>query len=158
MARPLPEVLMVVLDTYCPEAAGPGAAQREKMIRFAGTVIDHALSRGYLVGLALARPGGVEYHRPAPGRGQLRALLDALADVEEKVDRPLRETLARVEPGAVRSAVVMVAAMDHARAPGGGGNMRVPFGCRRLVVVNGRNLDEYFEDDPLAAKSEGNAE
>ena len=181
MARPLPEVLMVVLDTFCPGDAGADFhALREKMIRFAGTLIDHALSRGYLVGLALGRPGGAEYHRPAPGRGQLRTLLDALADVEEKVQRPLEETLARVEPAAVRGAVVVVVSPNAARetgdsgkpaaagpdregrppvgSPPAGPGTPVPFGCRRLLAVSGDNLDEFFEDEPLAAKSGGNAE
>jgi uncharacterized protein (DUF58 family) len=153
MARPLPEALMVVLDTRLPAGSGGTAGAslaREKMIRFAGTLIDYALARGYLVGAALARSKGVEYHRPAPGRGQLRTLLDALADIEDAVERPLDEALARVEPGVARGSVVAVLSADSAREPGGSARTAAPFDCRRFILVHNRNLEDFFEDDPLA--------
>jgi uncharacterized protein (DUF58 family) len=154
MARPLPEVLIVVLDTFC-RGAGADPAIREKLIRFAGTLIDHALSRGYLVGLALGRKDGATFHRPAPGRGQLCALLDALADVEERVEATLEAALACIGAPAARSAIVVVVTPDPDWQPGGAGKKAIPFGCRRLLVVHPRNLDEFFEDDPLVARPQG---
>jgi uncharacterized protein (DUF58 family) len=154
MARPLPEVLMVVLETFCRDPSPPQERVRERMIRFAGTLIDHALSHGYLVGLVLGRSDRVEFHPPAPGRGQLCTLLDALADVEERVPYRVEETLARVEPASARSAIVVVVSLDPDWQPGGAGKT-VPFACRRLVVVGPRHLQEVYEDDPLAAGTPG---
>jgi uncharacterized protein (DUF58 family) len=154
MARPLPEVLIVVLDTFS-RGRGEEREIREKLIRFAGTFVDHALSRGYLVGLALGRAGGATLLRPAPGRGQLCALLDALADVEERIETTLEEALARIDPASARSAIVVVVTPDPDWQPGGAGRKAIPFGCRRLLVVHPRNLDEFFEDDPLAATPQG---
>ena len=151
MARPLPEVLMVVVDTCRPAEAG--AALREKMLRFAGTLIDHALSRGYLVGLAIARRGGVVCRRPAPGRGQLRNLLDELAEVDDNTTHRLDETLGHVEAVSVRSAIVVAVSLEADWRPGGAGKAP-PFGCRRLIVVDPRNIDDVFDDDPLAARGE----
>jgi uncharacterized protein (DUF58 family) len=151
MARPLPEILMVVLDTRCEAGDLPKAQLREKMIRFAGTLIDHALSRGYLVGLALAHSRGVVLRRPAPGRGQLCSLLDALADVDANAARPLEETLACIDPMMVRSAIVVAVSLEEGWRPGAAGKPP-PFGCRRLLVVNGRNIGEVFDDDPLACR------
>jgi hypothetical protein len=119
------------------------------MIRFAGTLIDYALGRGYLVGLALAYSDRVAVHRPAPGRGQLCVLLDALADADGNPSRRIDETLGHVEPASVRSAIVVAVSLDSAWRPGGPGQP-VPFGCRRLLVVNPRNVGEVFEDDPLS--------
>ncbi len=88
MARPLPEVLFVILDTQvekeefttegtedagrkkqAPGNAGAGRSSTkqsaagnpqsptlEHMLRFAATLIDHAIARGYEVGLAMAAP------------------------------------------------------------------------------------------------------
>jgi uncharacterized protein (DUF58 family) len=152
MARPLPEVLMVVLDTFRASAGAAPDALREKMIRFAGTLIDNALGRGYLVGLATAYSSGVAFHRPAPGRGQLCTLLDALADVDANSTRRIDETIAHVEPATVRSAIVVAVSLADDWRPGGPGKA-VPFGCRRLLVVSPRNLDDMFQDDPLAAEA-----
>jgi hypothetical protein len=60
------------------------------------------------------------------------------------------EVLARVEPAAVRSAIVVAVSLEDEWRPLGAGKT-VPFACRRFVVVAPGNVDDFFEDDPLAA-------
>jgi len=150
MARPLPEVLWVILDTYCDPAHPPGAA-REKMIRFAATLIDHALGRDYQVALALAYADRIEVHPPAAGQGQQCLLLDALADIDANTRHRLRQTLDHVDAAALGSAVVAVICPDASRLSG------LPLAtlrarCRHMTVIAGDRLERVFDDDPLAAQ------
>ncbi len=77
MSRPRPQRLTLLLDTQ--EDHYHQAEQFESQLRFAATLIDHALARGFEVSLAQAGPRGPEIYPPGGGIGQLRALLDALA-------------------------------------------------------------------------------
>jgi uncharacterized protein (DUF58 family) len=153
MARPMPEVLLVVLDTFCDSADPADVEKREKRIRLAGTLIDYALSRGYLVGLAVAYSTGAAFHRPAPGRGQLAVLLDALADVDANSTRPIDHALDAVELAAARNAIVVAVSGSDDWRPGGPGKA-IPFPCRRFLIVSPKNLDDVYEDDPLAVAPE----
>jgi len=153
MAKPLPETLWVIVDTYWPDKLEDATLCREKLLRFAGTLIDHALSRGYLVGLALAYSDRARVLAPAEGRGQRSALLDALADADENTKIPLEDLLGRLARGQMRMAQVVLVAPDSQRlasAPLGG----VRAECRSVTVITDKRLPEVFEDNPLAVAAE----
>jgi len=149
MTHPLPEVLWVILDTHLADLSGMGEQTRERRLRFAATLIDHAFARGYKVALALAYSDRVEVHPPAAGRGHWTALLDALADVDNNTTRPVGQTIASLHRAALRSAQVVLV-VDEARALSAGAAGALRSACRHLVVVDERRMAEVFEDDPLA--------
>jgi len=150
MCRPLPEALLIVLDTYLGDTSDVSLHRRERVIRFVGTLIHHALSRGYQVGLALAYGGKVAVFVPASGVGQQRQLLDALADIDLNTARRIEQTLARLGRGVLQDSQVTVVTADRSRlqhsavAP-------VRAACREFTVIGENQLDYLFEDDPLAA-------
>jgi len=149
MSRPLPEVLWVVLDTRLPDHSEISYAARERLLRFAGTLIDRALSSGLRVGLALAYNGRIKVLQPAEGLGQRRCLLDALADVDVNTSTSLDQTLSGLSRGLLRQAQVVVAAVD------GPGLRSAQLGalrgaCRHLSVITEQTLADVFEDDSLA--------
>jgi uncharacterized protein (DUF58 family) len=153
MARPLPEVLFVVVDTFCDDLSGLGGRTRERMLRFAATLIDHAFSRGYQVGAAVSRAGGAVVHPPRAGLGQRCALLDALADVDANAAVRLAETIGRIEPRYLRNALVVVVTPSAARL--GEAPLEALGGaCRQLTAVTERDLPAVFEDDSLAEAAE----
>ncbi len=151
MCHPKPEILYVILDTRLPEAAASAWSQRERTIRFAGTLIEHALSRGYQVGLALALRGRARAYPARAGRGQMHLLLTALAEVDDATAIPLEMTLAAVRRLRLSEAQVVVVGAWGVQAtvlrP-----LRVA--CQDLSVVTGERLAEVFEDDVLAAAQE----
>ena len=71
MAKPAPELLWVILDTYCPGATPANLELREQTVRFAATLIDYAFDAGYRVGLATSLDAGptVIPARAAPAIG-----------------------------------------------------------------------------------------
>lgn len=152
MARPMPEILMVVLDAPPPSGDPSRRREQEQRIRFAGTLIDHAIARGYQVGLAMAHADRVTVRRPAPGRGQLRLLMDDLADAGADSPRRLADVLARIDPRAIRSAIVAVVSPDPAGAAEAAAAL--PGRCRHLAVLTPADLAGVFVDDPLAAAEE----
>jgi len=169
MARPLPEALWLIVDAHWPEELPAFDAIREKLLRFAGTLIDHALARGYVVGLAIASGGKAQVLRPAEGRSQRSALLDTLAEVDESTWIPLSDVLAALRREQLRNAQVILIAPDspwlHA-AP----IAALRAEARSLTVITDKHLDEVFEDnvwgpqtrhagsgDPLTAAGEGDA-
>jgi uncharacterized protein (DUF58 family) len=146
MSRPLPEVLWVVLDTFWEDASQASIRRRERLIRFAGTLIDYAVNRGYQVGLALAYSGGVKILRPAAGRGQHRLLLDALADIDVNTVHRFEHTLGRLNEFSLRDAVVVLAAERRERV------LRLPLTglrahCQHLAALSGDRLSRTFEDN-----------
>lgn len=151
MCHPKPEILYVILDTRLPDASPSAWSRRERMIRFAGTLIEHALSRGYQVGLALARGGRACACPAAAGRGQLHLLLTALADIDDTTALPLAVTIAALRRSSLIEAQVVVVAQAHPQA----GVLRPLWEvCRNLSVVTAGRLGAVFEDDPLAAAQE----
>jgi uncharacterized protein (DUF58 family) len=154
MARPRPEILMLVLDTLLPWNDPRAAVRRERTLRFAATLIDFAFHRGYQVGLALAYRDRVAAMAPASGLGRRTALLDALADVDDNGSRSLDETLNHVERGMLSAAQVVVVTCGSG-----------PLGAARagalarasghLTVLDEGELDRVFRDDPLAAAEAG---
>ena len=144
MARPLPEALWVILDTHWPEASDHGNAQRERMLRLAATLIDHAFARGYQVGLALARSDGARALGLGAGRGQRNDLLDAVSSVDANTVVALEAVLACASRHALGQAQVVVltprANLSASLLAG------VRGACRHLTVVGTDRIDDVFAD------------
>jgi len=149
MSRPLPDILWVVVDTFLDDVSDAAARTREKMLRFATTLIDHAFARGYQVGAAVAYSDRVAVFPPAPGVGQRNALLDALADVDANTKTPPAEMLGRIPRGRLRKAVVTVVTPSAARLTGTPLEA-IRAECQHLGVVTEDQLEQIYEDDPLA--------
>jgi len=145
MSRPLPEVLWVIVDTWWSDLSELGQQQRERLLRFAATLIDHAFARDYQVGLALAYANRVVTHRPAAGRGQRRALLDALADADANTTTRLAQTLSALHRDQLgqAQAVVVTARSDQVDQ---GPLLEVRSACRHLTVLAEPQLARVFQD------------
>lgn len=144
MSRPLPETLWVLLDTHRPEASEAGDALRDRALRFAATLIDHAFVRGYLVGMALARSDGPRVLGPASGRRQRNDLLDALSDVDANTTVTMDQVLSGVSRHALgRSQVIVITPQTDPPAALLAGIRRA---CRHLAVIDGRRMDKAFLD------------
>jgi len=156
MARPLPESLWLIVDTYWPNRLSVANKRREKLLRFSGTLIDHSLNRGYQVGLAMATSKAVTILRPSDGRGQRSSLLDALADADENTKIPLGEVLTSISRGYLRkSQVIAIAPESPELWSVGFGSVRSE--CRSLTIITEKQLGEVFRDDPLAGEEGNNA-
>ncbi|HAU36888.1 MAG TPA: hypothetical protein DCX07_04140 [Phycisphaerales bacterium] len=153
MAKPLPEMLYVVLDTHARDLSELGQARRERMIRFAATLIDRAFVRGYKVGLAFARRRDAAVYPAEMGRGHRRDLLDALADVETQQDLPLDRAISLLPRGRFHQAQVVLVAPDDRKIPDDS-LLAVRRACRHLTVLDSEQLDRIFEDDVHPSKEE----
>jgi uncharacterized protein (DUF58 family) len=171
MARPLPEILFILLDTQRAElgaaglrpAASAGSEARllkqevpdeqarrlEHVLRFAATFIDEALGRGYQVGLALSYRSGPVVFGASASASHRTVLLDALADVDVNASHGLAKTISALRPGQLHLAQVVAVTLDDARA--GGADFRgLRNSCRHLQVFSQSQLDWVFEDAPPA--------
>lgn len=156
MAKPLPEVLWVIVDTYWPNRLPEAGRRREQLLRFAATLIDHALSRGFMVGMAVACSDGARILHPAEGRGQRSSLLDALADVDENIDTPLTDVLAGLHRGQFSRGQVVVIAPDSPRLAGAS-LAAIRAEGKSLTIITERELPEIFQDNPLAVAEQDDA-
>jgi uncharacterized protein (DUF58 family) len=154
MARPLPEILFLLIDTRLEavpaDHASDLAARRERLehvLRFAATLIDEAFNRGYQVGLALSGGKGPGVWSVGGSAAHRAALLDALADVDVNESFGLDQTVAALRPGQLRQAqVIMVTLADDAAASL---NLHAIRGsCRHLLVLGESQLGAVFEDAP----------
>jgi uncharacterized protein (DUF58 family) len=80
MTRPRPDRLWLLVDTEADHYSQP--ERFEAALRFATTLLDYALSRGYQAGLTVGATNGPVIIEPSRGIGQLRSLLDAIALAE----------------------------------------------------------------------------
>ena len=144
MARPMPETLWVMVDTHWPDASEEGNALRERVLRFAATLIDHAFVRGYQVGLAIAAGEGPGLHAPGPGRGQRNCLLDALSDVDVNTRVTMADVLDQVAGRQLRQSQVIVVT-PRADLPAAS-LLNVRRACRHLAVIGSDRMDEAFQD------------
>ena len=150
MARPLPDVLMIVIDTLTTDAGG--AAIRERLLRLAATLIDRAMTRGYQVALALAGDDGIRTLAPAAGRAAMRDLLDALAELGENTAHPLARTLAALRRDWLGQSQVVVLS-PRAGAVGRNDTRALRAASGHLTVIAGADrLADVFEDDPGLAE------
>ena len=142
MTRPRPDVLMIVIDTA---TDGPVV---EKLLRLAATLVDHAMTRGYQVGLVLPADGGVCAIPPATGRAQLRGLLDALAEADANASGDLAETVAALRPDWLRHAQVMILSPVDDPAISAGALRR--HAGHVMVLAGEQQIDAAFEDAPAS--------
>lgn len=148
MARPLPDRLWLVLDTRTGEGYGD-SAELEKRLRFAATLVDHAFSRGYQVGLALAGSEGPRVYAPAAGIGQRHFVQDALAVARQQGRYSPDDVVGALRPGWARESVVVLA--SGAAAPLGEGMLEaLRRDCVQLHLLDRPALDAMFQDDPHA--------
>lgn len=152
MSRPLPEILWLIVDTRIADLSEVGVARRERVLRLAATLVDHAFARDYQVALALALSGGVRIYRPAAGRGQRCTLLDALAEVDANTTHRLADTLGTIRKPMLQNAQVIVLVCGDAGELGRDISM-LRMSCRHLTVVDEQQISRVFDDDPLAAEA-----
>lgn len=144
MSQPRPEVLYVVLDTQLVDATDDGRQLREKMIRFAATLVENAFRREYRVGLAAACSGRTVALPAGAGIGQRCAILDALACIDDNRDIALARIVADIPGRMLRYAQVIVIALDSARAERAGALRGC---CGRLRLISPRDVDQLYQDD-----------
>ncbi len=148
MSKPRPDVLYVVLDTQLADLSAGQRRLRERLIRFAATLIEYAFHREYQVGLAVAYSDRSVSLPAGAGRGNRTALLDVLAEIDQNTDRPFSATLAALPRWLLRHSHVVVIGADRQRL---GDLVAIRTACRRLTVVTPDEVDGLFEDDPRAA-------
>jgi len=155
MARPLPNTLVVIIDTL---AADPkkGRGLRERLLRLAATLVDRSMTRGYQVGLALARSDEVRTVPPATGRAQLRALLDELADADDNTTTALARTVRSLRAGWLRQAEAIVLS-GNADVASDASLRPLRASCSHLTVIAGRKQVNAVFEDPPTLKEIGHA-
>jgi len=149
MARPLPEMLWVIVDTQLADPSEQTRDGREKIIRFAGTLINHAFNRGYQVGIAIACGDKIRILRPDASSARRAELLDALADVDDATQLPLENTISSLDAGQLRHAQVIVASADRAHLAAAPLSALRRY-CSHLTVIGPDELDGVFQDDRLS--------
>ena len=147
MSRPMPEILWVILDTYCKDLSDVAHGGREKLLRFTATLTDYAFARGYQVGLALAGDDRIDVYNPQAGRGQLCKLLDALAEVDVNTTHKIDETVAHIRSDRLRHSQAIIITEDRNRLHKASiATLRAR--CRDLTVIDRDLLPAVFEDAP----------
>lgn len=145
MSRPRPDTLCVIVDTFCADMSDVTIAQREKLLRFAATLVDHAFSKGYHTAIALAYNGGFAACPPSTGRAHRAKLLDALADVDLNTTHRLEQTLERLDRRWLRNAQV-IAIVPNLDRNGQMALGMVRGSCRHLGVIDASQVDQVYED------------
>lgn len=153
MAHPVPDVLFLVIDTRLDESEPLAEWQRERLLRFAATLIDQALVRGFQVGMALAGAEGPRVIPPSMGIGVRTDLLDALADVSGGKPVPIQSVVDAIPAGAVHKSQTFFLTEDRksitpATLAGLGRS------ARHLEIIAAADLDGVFEDNPLVHSRE----
>ena len=149
MSHPMPEILYLILDVRRPGLDEFAEAQRERLLRFAATLLDYALGRGYKVGLALADNSGPLYKSPDSGIGARFDLLDILANVHDP-QTDIEQIIASFPRRELRDAQTILICPDPteidplilAQLAGR---------CRHFMALGKKELDLIFVDNPHAA-------
>ncbi len=150
MCRPLPDTLMLVLDTYLHQVTDEAVRQRERLIRFAATLIDHAFSCAYQVGLATAHSDAVRLSPPNRGQAHMHRLLDTLAETDDNRRWRLEDILqALPRRGARQLEMVVITPAKQRAGPAAMKHLRS--GERYFTLVTDARLDSIYQDNPLAA-------
>ncbi len=149
MAHPVPDVLFLLLDVRLDEAEPLAEWLRERLLRFTATVIDHALGRGYQVGMALAGQTGIKFLAPKSSVGARCDMLDALSDVRDPITITVDQLISQLPPGPLRSAQAMLISPAREKIDP---NRLVQLSsvCRCLRILAPDELGAVFEDNPLA--------
>ncbi|MCD4824149.1 MAG: DUF58 domain-containing protein [Phycisphaerae bacterium] len=147
MAHPVPDSLFVILDIPVVGDDSSAFLWREKMLRFAATLIEQALRRGYQVALALAGEDKAQVVLPGTSVGVRVDLLDCLADVQEPgVD--FQMILKVVDASDIRSAQVILVS-DRFEEIDSPQLKELARTARHMEVLNPEQLDAVFQENPL---------
>lgn len=150
MARPVPESLFVIVDVRVQGDDEPARLRREKRLQFVATLIEHALHRGYWVGLALAGPEVPHLFTPATGRGARCDMLDALADVDDRATTTLDAIVQEAPPHSLRNAQVLVVTEEAAHLSDES-HYDLVAASRSVEVLQQTDLEDVFSPNPLIA-------
>jgi len=153
MARPVPEVLWVIVDTYLADGSEPGPQVSERMLRLGATLVDYAFSRGYQVGVALGSGDEAVSLAPAAGLAPHHRALDALAQAKPNEHLRLGEVVAKIRFAQIRKAQVIVIA-PQAASLDAAALAQLRRNCRHLAVVDEGRIESVFQDDPTALQQE----
>jgi hypothetical protein len=123
------------------------------MLRFAATMIDQALVRGFQVGMALAGPDGPSVFPPAMGIGARTSLLDALADVSDADAEMIHQVVEAIPASAIHNAQTFLLTEDR-KSITPATLVSLGQSARHLEVIGASDLDGIFEDNPLVQPRE----
>ncbi len=149
MTHPVPDVLLLLLDVRLDESEPLTEWLRERLLRFAATVIDHAMGRGYQVGMALAGTDEMKFLAPKSGVGTRCDLLDALADVRDPITITIEQLILRLPLVSLRNAQVLLISSTREQIDPNQ-LMQLASASRHLRILGANELDAVFEDNPLA--------
>jgi uncharacterized protein (DUF58 family) len=145
MTQAAPPKLMLLVDTYLPEAAPQGYADVERTIAMAASLADHALDAGMAVGLHVW--GGQEgWVTLAPNRGKrhTRDVLAALAQLPRNVSQSPKMLLADSREflkGGATPVIFTPRDITIGRTEAGRGGMLV-------LSATSRDASRWFRFDP----------
>jgi uncharacterized protein (DUF58 family) len=148
MAHPVPDRLMLILDTALGGSDDAARAVLEKPLRFAATLIDHALTRGYQVGLALPGPDGAQVFAPHTSVQSRRAMLDGLADADPADAVDLDALIDEIDPPLLAGAQAWVLTA-RAHALSAHSHRHVSRLARHMGLLRVDQLDTVFRDHPF---------
>ena len=152
MSRPQPEMLLLIVDTFCAPLCGDlHRSRRESMLRMAATLIDHAFARGWRVGLSLGQGGQAISCQPDSNKARRAQLLDLLADVQDDEPLTLEQVIAGTQRSHVRQAQVVVLCADQTAGATPALAAIRPL-ASRVSVVTPATIDALFAD-PLAVQA-----
>ncbi len=141
MTRPRPDRLWLLVDTEADHYSHP--ERFEAALRFATTLVDYALSRGYQAGLALSRSDGPDILDPGGGIGQLRNLLDAIALAEPSRTGSWSRTLQALSTRQLVGAQCVLVTAGPGRAVP---TTALAAGSLQVQVIQAETLPEVFAD------------
>ncbi len=148
MAKPLPEELWLVFDTFQQDLSEIGDLVREKMLRFAATLMDHALTHQYNVGLIMGHPNKTIILHPHSGRGHRNVLLDSLAEMGPNTQRTLEASLGDVHKHLFKhSQVIAISPNTKMLTPKMLSRLRGR--SRHFMVIGEKQLEGTFDDTPV---------
>jgi len=148
LSRPLPEILWILLDTSLEDLSDVGYLSREKAIRFAGTLIDHAFAKGYQVGMALAYKDEVKIHMADAGLGKRCELLDSLANIDGNTNLGIPRTISAMWRGLLEQAqTVMIT--PNIKQLNDVNLTPIKAASRYFSVVSDANMEAFFDDNPF---------
>ena len=152
MAHPVPETVLLVLDTDGRELNAGTWLFRERMLRFAATLIEHALSRGFSVALAIGTTDGALVLPPGGGLGARRRLLDALGELADPINVGINNVIAEIPATTIANTQILLVTPRPERL---GTEAVAPLARngRHLEVIGPRELDSVFADSPLLARA-----
>jgi uncharacterized protein (DUF58 family) len=146
MVQPIPQTLWIILDTFLAKNSPETIEHREQLLRFGSTLVDHALSHAYQVGLALSKGDAIHVLPPAEGLAQRTALLDCLAEVDDNRTHPLESILAELPSRSLAKSQVIMA-MNSPQSFESSALRRVCAIGRHVTVIPPEELDLFYEDE-----------